>query len=150
VPIDGSVELVREDSSDVRLVTLPRNRGFAGGLAAGIAEAGGDWIAVLNNDLTVEPAAVAMLLKAAERDSRAGSVAAQMRFANRPDVLNSAGVELDRLGIAADRLVGHRASDFGEREPYEASGATGGAARFRADMLEQVGGFDEPPTCWPR
>ncbi len=31
-----------------------------------------------------------------------------MRFADRRDVLNSAGLELDRLGIAADRLVGTR------------------------------------------
>lgn len=139
---DGPVELVREDFSEAKRVPLPRNRGFAGGLAAGIAEAG-DWIAVFRNDLTVEPDAVAMLLKAAERDPRVGSVAGRMRFADRRDVLNSAGLELGRLGIAADRLVGQRASDFGAREPYEVFGATGGAALFRTDMLEQVGGFDD-------
>ena len=66
-----------------------------------------------------------------------------MRFADRPDVLNSAGLELDRLGIAADRLVGSRVGDHPEREPYEVFGATGGAALFSTDMLEQVGGFDE-------
>jgi hypothetical protein len=140
---DGSVELVRERFPDVALVTLPRNVGFAGGLAHGIAAARGEWIAVFNNDTTVEPDAVAVMLGAARRDSRVGSVAAQMRFADRRDVLNSAGLELDRLGISADRLVGSPVGDNGDREPYEVFGATGGAAMFRTDMLEQVGGFDD-------
>ena len=140
---DGSVELVREQFPDVKLVQLACNSGFAGGLAEGIATVRGDWIAVFNNDLTVEPDAVAVMLDAASRDPWIGSVAAQMRFADRPDVLNSAGLELDRLGVAADRLVGSRVSDHPEREPYEVFGATGGAALFRTDMLEQVGGFDK-------
>ena len=66
-----------------------------------------------------------------------------MRFADRRDVLNSAGLELDRLGIAADRLVGTRVDNHGPRTPYEVFGATGGAAIFRREMLDQVGGFDE-------
>jgi GT2 family glycosyltransferase/glycosyltransferase involved in cell wall biosynthesis len=140
---DGSVELVREHFPDVVLVTLPGNQGFAGGLAAGIAAAAGDWIAVFNNDTTVEPDAVAVMLEAARSNDRVGSVAAQMRFADRRDVLNSAGLELDRLGIAADRLVGSRVRNHPERQPYEVFGATGGAALFSRDMLDEIGGFDD-------
>jgi len=66
-----------------------------------------------------------------------------MRFADRREVVNSAGLELDRLGIAADRLVGTPVRDLDEREPYEVFGATGGAARFRRPMLDHVGSFDE-------
>ena len=83
------------------------------------------------------------MLDAGRLHPRVGSVAAQMRFADRRDVLNSAGLELDRLGIAADRLVGTRVDDHGPRMPYEVFGATGGAAIFRREMLDQVGGFDE-------
>jgi GT2 family glycosyltransferase/glycosyltransferase involved in cell wall biosynthesis len=140
---DGSVDLVRQHFPDVVLVTLPRNQGFAGGLAAGIAAAGGDWIAVFNNDTTVEPDAVAVMLDAARSSDRVGSVAAQMRFADRRDILNSAGLELDRLGIAADRLVGSRVGDHRERQPYEVFGATGGAALFSRDMLDEIGSFDD-------
>ena len=61
-----------------------------------------------------------------------------MRFADRRDVLNSAGLELDRLGIAADRLVGSHVSEHHEREPYEVFGATGGGALFSTQMLEDV------------
>jgi GT2 family glycosyltransferase/glycosyltransferase involved in cell wall biosynthesis len=140
---DGSVELVRQSFPHARLVLLPRNAGFAGGLVEGIAAAEGEWIAVFNNDTTVEPDAVAVMLRAARTAARVGSVAAQMRFADRRDVLNSAGLELDRLGIAADRLVGARVADHPEREPYEVFGATGGAALFRREMLDETGGVDE-------
>jgi GT2 family glycosyltransferase/glycosyltransferase involved in cell wall biosynthesis len=140
---DGSVELVRERFPEVRIVSLERNEGFAGGIARGIAESRGEWIAVFNNDTTVEPDALALMLEAGRLDERVGSVAAQMRFADRRAVLNSAGLELDRLGIAADRLVGDPVSGHPEREPYEVFGATGGAAIFRRAMLDQVGGFDE-------
>ena len=134
---DGSVELVREHFPDVRLVELKRNEGFAGGLAKGIEAARGEWVAVFNNDTTVEPDALAVMLAAGASDPAVGSVAAQMRFADRRDVLNSAGFELDRLGIAADRLVGQRVSDHQEHEPYEVFGATGGAAIFRSEMLDR-------------
>ncbi len=140
---DGSVELVREHFPDVTLVSLPRNVGFAGGISQGIAASNSEWIAVFNNDTTVEPDAVALMLEAARTSPRVGSVAAQMRFADRRDVLNSAGLEIDRLGIAADRLVGTSVEINGGRPTPEVFGATGGAALFRTRMLEQVGGFDE-------
>jgi GT2 family glycosyltransferase/glycosyltransferase involved in cell wall biosynthesis len=140
---DGSIELVHEHFPEVRVVALDRNEGFAGGVARGIAEARGEWIAVFNNDTTIEPDAVATMLEAGRSHPRVGSVAAQMRFADRRGVLNSAGLELDRLGIAADRLVGTQVSELTEQEPYEVFGATGGAALFRREMLDQVGGFDE-------
>nr|MBA3261572.1 glycosyltransferase [Thermoleophilaceae bacterium] len=140
---DGSAELVRERFPAVKVVALDRNEGFAGGVSRGIDKAQGEWIAVFNNDTTIEPDAVAVMLEAGRLHPRVGAVAAQMRFADRRDVLNSAGLELDRLGIAADRLVGKRVDNHGPRMPYEVFGATGGAAIFRRDMLKQVGGFDE-------
>ena len=140
---DGSAQLVRERFPDVKVVELDRNEGFAGGVSRGIEVAKGEWIAVFNNDTTVEPDAVRIMLEAGRVHPRVSAVAAQMRFADRRDVLNSAGLELDRLGIAADRLVGTRVQEHGALMPYEVFGATGGAAIFRRAMLDQVGGFDE-------
>jgi GT2 family glycosyltransferase/glycosyltransferase involved in cell wall biosynthesis len=140
---DGSVELVREQFPAVKVVELDRNHGFAGGVSRGVAQADGEWIAVFNNDTTVEPDAIAVMLAAGRLSRRVGSVAAQMRFADRRHLLNSAGLELDRLGVAADRLVGTPLAELRESQPYEVFGATGGAAIFRREMLDQVGGFDE-------
>ena len=54
----------------------------------------------------IERDAVAVMLAAGSLAPACGPVAAQMRFADRRNILNSAGLELDRLGVAADRLVG--------------------------------------------
>ena len=98
---------------------------------------------MFNNDTTVEPDAVAVMLAAGAADPRVGSVAAQMRFADRRDVLNSAGFELDRLGIAADRLVGSRVNDHRSTSPTRCSGPPAGRRSSARRCSSEVGGFDE-------
>jgi GT2 family glycosyltransferase len=140
---DGSREVVDDAFPSARLVALPGNEGFSGGVVRGIEVSGGRWVALLNNDATIEPNGLTEMLAAGEADARIGSVAAQMRFADRPGILNSAGLELDCLGIAADRLVGRDVESPEARAPEEVFGATGGAALLRRAMLEETGGFDE-------
>ena len=57
-------------------------------------------------------------------------------------MINSAGIALDPVGIAWDRLGG-LPDDPGEREPVEVFGPCAGAALYRRAMLEQIGLFDE-------
>jgi hypothetical protein len=65
-----------------------------------------------------------------------------MRFANRRDTINSAGIGVDRLGVAFDRLLGQPV-EASEDQPTEVFGACGGAALYRRAMLEEIGGFDD-------
>lgn len=139
---DGSAEFVAARYPRARLVVLERNEGFAGGMAVALAAARGEWIAVFNNDTTVAPDALRAMLEAGERDPRVGAVAPQMRFADRPRIVNSAGMEMDRLGIAEDRLVGVSIDHPLVGEASEVFGATGGAALYRRTMIDEVGGFD--------
>src|SRR5437870_4435895 len=53
---DGSADWVRQNFPEFRLVQLNENRGFAGGNNAGIIQARGEWIALLNNDAAAAPA----------------------------------------------------------------------------------------------
>lgn len=138
---DGSRELVRERHPDVRLVELGENRGFAGGVGAGLRCSSAEWVFLLNNDATVERDALVSLLDAALADPDVGSLAAQMRFTD-TSVINSAGMEVDRLGVAYSRLLGAPVARGGE-QPVEVFGACGGAALYRRAMLEDIGGFDE-------
>jgi len=124
------------------LVDPGRNLGFAGGVAAGLKRASGEWIALVNDDCVVEPDAIAEMLSAGERSGDIGSVAAQVRFAERPDTLNSSGIEVDELGVAYERLLG-RPVTVGETEVVDVFGASGGAGLYRRAMLDAVGGFDE-------
>jgi GT2 family glycosyltransferase len=131
-----------EGRTGVRVVELPKNTGFAGGAMAGIRAARGEWVALLNDDVSFEPEALAALLAAGRSGHDIGAVAAQLRFADRPGVINSAGIEVDRLGNAADRLAGAPA-EASETETVEVFGASAAAAVYRRRMLEELGGFDE-------
>jgi GT2 family glycosyltransferase len=139
---DESCDVAREAVSEAEVVSLPKNRGFAAGASEGIARTSGEWVALVNNDVFVEPECLSVMLAAAEGDAGVGSVAAQMRFADDPTVINSAGVEVDRLGVARDRLLGQPVSASEDR-PVEVFGASGGSALHRRRMLEEVGGIDE-------
>jgi GT2 family glycosyltransferase len=139
---DDSCAILRDAAPDAILVPLPENVGFPTGASEGIRHSSGDWIVLVNNDVIAEPDAIAAMLAAGETAPDVGSVAAQMRFASQPDVLNSAGIGVDRLGIAYDRLLGRPVS-ASENEPVEVFGASGGAALHRRAMLDEVGGMDE-------
>ncbi len=84
-----------------RLIRTAGAVGFAAAAQTAIGEARGDWVLLLNDDVTVEAGTIDALLEAAAARPDVASVAAQMRFATRPSTINSAGIEVDRLGIAS-------------------------------------------------
>jgi len=139
---DDSCELVRERFPEFLLVALEHNGGYPAAVNAGVRMSSGEWVLTLNNDTTLENEALEALLAVARSSSDIGSVAAQQRFLSHPQVIYSAGVEVDRRGQAADRLIGHPLADS-EHEPTEVFAACGAAALYRRAMLDELGGFDE-------
>lgn len=142
-PGNVAAERVREWCPEARTVVLSENRGYAGGVVEGLRRARGEWILTVGDDSTVDEGAAVAMLAAGRSDDSVGSVAAKMIFADASGgaVINSAGLEIDRLGIAADRRLGQPA-DAGEDEVTEVFGASGGGALYRAAMLEEIGSFD--------
>ncbi len=59
---DGSVEIVKKEFADARVIALNRNAGFAGGNNIGVQEATGEFVVLLNNDATVDENWLAPLL----------------------------------------------------------------------------------------
>jgi len=133
-------ELISEASPDALLLKPDSNLGFAGGAQLGIEAASGEWIALVNDDATVEPDALRWLVQAGERDQRIGSVAAQVRFEGDRDRVNSAGIEVDSLGLATERLAGRPIADA--EEPREVFGASACVALYRTSMLRELTGLD--------
>ena len=117
------------------------NVGFAGAVSLALERTAGEWFALFNDDVTVEPPALKRLLEVGRQSADIGSVAPQIRFASRRDTINSAGIEVDRLGMACDRLLDLPAASS-ETEPTDVFGPSGGAALYRRAMLDDVGGFD--------
>ncbi|MCB8939523.1 MAG: glycosyltransferase family 2 protein [Ardenticatenaceae bacterium] len=139
---DGSQAFVREQFPTVRLIALPENVGFARGNNEGIRASTADYIATVNNDTRVDPNWLTALVETAESNPNVGMCAAKLLFWDRPDVINSAGICLDRAGIAWDRLGG-QPNSAQPASPTPVFGASGGAALYRRSMLNQIGLFDD-------
>jgi GT2 family glycosyltransferase len=138
---DGSLAMLRRRGSAIEIVERNRNDGFGAGVNAGVASCDEEWLLLVNNDMTLEPRALERMLDAVTDDPRIGSVGPQIRFSADERVINSAGMELDVLGIARDRLVG-RPVEEGGAETREVFGVSAGAALYRRAMLADIGGFD--------
>jgi GT2 family glycosyltransferase len=125
----------------VQVLEERENTGFAPAVVRGMRVTHAPWVALVNNDADVAPECFAAMVAAASADPLIGSVAAQIRFTDRPSVLNSAGLEVDRLGVAWERLAGAPASE-GDGAARDVFGATGCVALYRRAMLDAIGGFD--------
>jgi GT2 family glycosyltransferase len=137
---DGSAEWIHANYPEVQLVALSTNRGFAGGNNAGIDVARGAFVATINNDARAEPSWIEEMVRVVHGREDVGMVAAKLLFADAPTTINSAGIAIDRAGFAWDRLGG--CSD-GPDETIEVFGPCAGAALYRRELLDDVGGFDE-------
>ena len=136
---DESTELVREDFPEVSLIELGRNLGFGPALNRAVAEQPADAVILLNNDAEAEPHFVEAILDALDDDVQ--MVAGVLMQERRPELIDSAGAIADRTRMGFDYLHG---------EPAEAAagapaplGPTGGAALYRREAFDAVGGFDE-------
>lgn len=138
---DRSPQLVRDSFPDVRLIELAQNSGFAGGILRGIEASDAPWIALVNNDAELQPSTLSLLLNAARARPDVGALTPQVRFMATPEVINSAGLEIDRLGVAYDRHSGRPADPAAP--PFEVFGVSGCVALYRREMLDAVGGFDQ-------
>jgi GT2 family glycosyltransferase len=140
---DGSVEMVGTSFPQVDLLEMDTNVGFAAAIEQARCTARGEWLFLLNNDATLTPGALPRLLAVARAGGpKLGAVAGQIRFASNPSVIDSCGIEVDRLGVAAGRHSGVDQAD-GDQEPTLIFGPCGGAALLRTQMVEELGGFDK-------
>ena len=139
---DDSVDMVRREHPEVRILELDENLGLAGGVNAGIAIARGETIALLNNDAEATPAWLAELEAALVRHPEAGFAASKMLLYDQPETINSAGDFYRTDGIPGNRGVWQ--PDDGQFDQEDlVFGGCGGAVAYRRAMLEQIGLFDD-------
>lgn len=138
---DGSVELIERSFPEVTVIRFPENRGFCGAVNAGIAAAKTPYVILLNNDTTVEKGFVSYLTEAVRKNKNYFSVGAKMVSMKQPELIDDAGDYYCALGWAFARGKGKSASRY--KKPCDIFAACAGAAIYRRDVLEKLGGFDE-------
>lgn len=138
---DGSREFVREQFPGCRLVCLEKNHGFCRAVNEGISRAGSPYVILLNNDTEVRPDFAAKLLDAIRADDRRFSCAARMLQYARRDRIDNAGDFYCALGWGIARGKGKPASAY--EKGGEIFSSCAGAAIYRKELTERLGGFDE-------
>ncbi len=139
---DGSRELLMERYPDVRVIALPRNRGFTGACNAGIEATQGEIVTLLNNDTQAAPTWIEEVVAVFDRHPEAGSVASKMLLFDRRDRLHTAGDFYRIDGLPGNRGVWQPdGPEYNREEPVFS--ACGGSAAYRRAMLDQVGVLDD-------
>jgi N-acetylglucosaminyl-diphospho-decaprenol L-rhamnosyltransferase len=136
---DGSDRMIADRFPEVVLLRTKENLGFGTALNRAVAAHPADAIVLLNNDAAAEPRFVEALVDGL--GAGVDSVAGVMLQERDPGLIDSAGIVADRTLMGFDYLHG---------EPVAAAasapaplGPTGGAALYRREAFEAVGGFDE-------
>jgi GT2 family glycosyltransferase len=139
---DGTRELVKSFAR-VELLELDANFGYgrANNQAMRRAlDAGAEFVALVNNDVDVQPGWLAALLEAARDHPEIGLFTGTLLFRGEERV-NSTGLVIDRFGRARDRDFRVPMTRL-ERSDGPVAGVSGGASLLRASMLRTVGLFD--------
>ena len=136
---DGTAELLAERFPRVRVVRLDENAGFGRAVNRGVELADTEVVVLVNNDVVCEPEFLERLL-APLADERVSMAAGVLLQHERPDLVDSAGIELDVTLRSWDVGWNRPLGDLPASEPV---GPCGGAAAYRTEAFRAVGGFDE-------
>lgn len=141
---DGSQEFIRNYREKVDfpivLIENSQNLGFAEAVNQGISKARYDYIFSLNNDTVVEKSAILELLNLLNTEERIFSVSSKMVQFNNPKLIDDAGDDYTLLAYTKKRGNNQNLNKF--IEVSEVFSSCAGAALYRKDLLEELGGFD--------
>jgi len=141
---DGSQDYIRRCFPNIQLIQNELNEHFAQGMNKGLdywLERGADYIALLNNDVEVEPDWLTELIKVAETDQRIGAVASRMMYYHNRKIINGIGVDFNMMAYAWDRYQGETFKKSMEQSEGVFSFCAG-AALLNVVALREVGLFD--------
>ena len=136
---DDSVSVA--ERAGARVVRLERNLGFAAAVNRGIETSQADWIAVLNNDVTLEPDWLETLVTAAEKDQAWFATGKTLR-ASDPSRIDGAFDAISRGACACRCGSGKPDGPFWNR-PRRIRMAPMTAALFQRRLFEEIGFLDE-------
>src|SRR6266849_6091704 len=125
-----------------RVLRFESNAGYASAMNAAVDSVDGDTVVFVNDDCTCDPPFVAGITAALDPADGVVMAAGVMRDRRHPELIETAGMELDPTLLAFDYLNGFPvASLAGEVAPP--AGPSGAAAAFDREAFRSHGGFDE-------
>ncbi len=143
---DGSLQVLRQRFPDLEMIQNGENLGYAEGNNRGIHHAlnrGCDYVLILNNDTVVAETALRLLVEEGEKHQEATLLAPQVRFYDRPNLIDSCGTEMDWFRLKP-RLGHYGKEDQGRFQRIEEKEIIPGSALLlKKKIFGEVGFFDE-------
>jgi GT2 family glycosyltransferase len=124
----------------VTVIKPETNLGFTGGCNVGVQASSGEYVALINQDLVVEPGTLARLIEELAQPD-VGIAAGTVLLAEDPTKLNSYGNPVHVLGISWVGGLGERDT---RTAPTETAGAMGACLVTRRSHWDRLGGLYEP------
>jgi GT2 family glycosyltransferase len=139
---DDSVSWVREHYSQITVIEMPENTGFARAVNTGIQKSESRYVALLNTDTRVDGNWLQLLVRSLEETSSdIGAVSPLMLSLKDPGYIDDAGDELTWYGEARKYGNGKERDQVDLRRDIFSPCA--GAALYRRDFFKTCGLFDE-------
>lgn len=143
---DDTLEAVRQSFPHVRTHYSSENLGVAGGrnvsAKVAIREYGATHLLFLDNDILVEPGFVGALYEPFEANPQMGQTQAKLRFMHDRSLINDGGGARISFVFWRVKPIGFGEQDNGQYDVMRPCISCGGAMMVRADIFEQLHGFD--------
>ncbi len=137
---DDTVETLHRDFPRIKVDRRETNQGFAKAVNAGMRQAKGEWIFLLNNDVTLEPSCLELLLHRAT-ETNADMIAPLILWKDSPETIYSAG---DRMGVnGRPESIGFRSPRAEFTFPESIFGVSAAAGLYHSRIFNAVGLLDE-------
>lgn len=159
---DNSVEVMRQQFPNVRLILLDKNYGFAEGYNRALQQVNSKYVVLLNSDVETAPNWLNPLIQHLEQNSNTAAVQPKiLSYANKTmfEYAGAAGGFIDRYGypFCRGRVLHHLEEDRGQYDtPINIFWATGACLCMRRADYMEAGGLDgdffahmeEIDLCW--
>jgi GT2 family glycosyltransferase len=136
------IEACQREGSRFTFLRCPVNRGYAGGVNFARPHLSGEYLAILNFDVVVDPGWLAPVVSFMDDRPKAGAINPLVVLYDDEARLSAAGQDIHVTGLGFNRgLMAPRPA--AATPPLPVSGLQGSAIVIRREILEQAGGWDE-------
>ena len=155
---DDSVEMVRRQFPEVRLVTIAKNTSISAATNEGLRLGVGRYSLILNNDIVMQKDSLDQMVQFLDKNPRAGIIAGRLLNPDGSTQRNYYPGQLPTFTFVLASLVGlHRVwgqGASGGRAEWDADKACrmeqvpGACMMVRREVFQQIGFWDSDFTCW--
>ncbi|HLR36861.1 MAG TPA: glycosyltransferase family 2 protein [Chitinophagaceae bacterium] len=146
---DNSVEFIRQNFPEIKIILNSGNLGFAGGYNEALSKIEADYFVLLNQDVEVTSNWIQPVIEEMEKDHQIAACQPKLRAFHHKDFFEYAGAAggwIDRYGypFCRGRVFKTVEKDKGQYDYEQTAFWASGAALFiRAHLYQEAGGLDE-------